>query len=109
MAVDIGILISVLGVGLSVLTFFIGQKAGAKKEGEKQGSLLTELAYIKQDLSELKKDFKQINVEKIHCELNELRSRQVQFDESVRRLHNRIDDHLSRQHNMNTERMYLNE
>lgn len=101
---DVEYVITIILFGLSILTFFLGQKTGAQKEGEKQGELLTELKYIKKDLSDLRTDFKLINAEKIHAELNELRERQMKYDKSIIRLHDRLDEHLTKHHNISVER-----
>ena len=44
----------VLTLAVSVITFSIGQKKGAKKEGENQGRMLNDLDHLKENLSELK-------------------------------------------------------
>lgn len=93
-------IIAIGGILLSLVSFIAGQKNGAKADGEKQGALLVELRNIKEDVQELKRDFKLINAEKIHCELNELREAQSNFKKSVFRLHERIDEHLRTEHNI---------
>lgn len=88
----------VISLGLSVLTFYLGRTQGARSEGEKQGVLLNELKNIKQDVQDLKTDFKHINVEKIHAELNFLKSELVNCKENIYLTNQRIDKHLSKDH-----------
>lgn len=91
----------VISVALSALTFFIGRLHGARTEGEKQGILLNQLENIKHDIQELKTDFKQINVEKIHTELNYLKIELGRNKTDILKLNERIDIHITEHHKVN--------
>lgn len=88
----------IISLGISTITFILGRLHGAKNEGEKQGKLLTELENIKQDVKEIKSDFKQINAEKIYAELNFLKSEMVSDKNQIALINKRIDDHITKQH-----------
>lgn len=59
MTIDITILISVLGVVLSVGTFFVGRMTAAKTSGQEYGVMLTEIGYIKSGVDDMKKKMEQ--------------------------------------------------
>lgn len=87
-----------VSLSISVLSFVFGRLHGAKTEGEKQGILLNELGNIKQDIKELKTDFKQINVEKIHTELNFLKNEMMENKNNLLFSNKRFDEHLNKYH-----------
>lgn len=51
--IDVKLLISVLSILFSILTFFIGRTSASKNAGEREGIILTELDYIKKSISDL--------------------------------------------------------
>ena len=85
--IDISILIAVIGVVLSIATFYFGRQAGAKQDGKSAGALETDISYIKE------------SVQRIETQLNR----------DVQRLEGRIDEHLQREHNITVERGRTNE
>jgi peptidoglycan hydrolase CwlO-like protein len=68
MQIEVGILISVLGVALSACTFFVGRMTSAKNGGREQGQVLTELGYIKKGIDSL--DDKMEKMEKQYTRLD---------------------------------------
>ena len=87
MSVDIGILISAVSVTLALAGFFIGRVTAAKKAGAEDATALTsitkDIAYIQKDLSGIR---------------DAVERSQKSTDESIRRLHDRIDEHVKEYH-----------
>ena len=54
MEIEVGIIISLVGVVISVIAFFVGQKTAAKKEGEQDGAIMTRLTSIDASVNEIK-------------------------------------------------------
>ncbi len=54
MTIEITVLLSVLGVAVSVATFFIGRMTSVKKSGEQQGRLELKLEHMAEDIKEIK-------------------------------------------------------
>lgn len=59
MNIDITILIAVVGLALSVGTFFVGRMTAAKTSGQEYGVMLTEIGYIKSGVDDMKKKMEQ--------------------------------------------------
>lgn len=95
--------IAVGGFLIALASFLIGQRNGAKIDGEKQGQVFTKLKYIEQDVRELKNDFKLLNIETMRSDLESVKSRLDRHSESIRRGHQRIDNHLRNEHMMKVE------
>lgn len=52
---ELTVLISIIGVALSVGTFFIGRTTASKADGKQEGQILTELGYIKSGVDDMKR------------------------------------------------------
>ena len=52
---ELTVLISVIGVALSVATFFIGRTTASRNDGKQEGQILTELGYIKSGVDDTKR------------------------------------------------------
>ena len=59
MTIDIAVLISIIGVLLSIATFFVGRMTAAKTSGQEYGVMLTEIGYIKSGVDDMKKKMEQ--------------------------------------------------
>ena len=59
MSVELGILISIVGVALSVGTFFVGRTTAAKNSGKEYGVMLTDIGYIKSGVDDMKRKMEQ--------------------------------------------------
>ena len=59
MTIDLNLAIAVIGVALSVGTFFIGRVSAARNSGQENGVILTELGYIKSGVDDMKKKMEQ--------------------------------------------------
>ena len=59
MTIELSVLISVIGVLLSVASFVIGRTTAAKTSGQEYGVMLTEIGYIKSGVDDMKKKMEQ--------------------------------------------------
>lgn len=96
MTIETGLLFGAIACILGVAGFFGGRMSAAKNDGEWKGHLDTNLQYIQNDLKEIKADMK-ANKSTTEESLERLRK---EFKDSVRRVHDRLDDHLRDQHNL---------
>lgn len=82
----ISILISIIGVSLSVGTFFVGRMTAAKSSGKQDGTILTEIGYIKANTDEIKAEQKEQRKTN-----TEFATRLTKVEESAKQAHKRID------------------
>ena len=80
--IEISVLIAVVGVAVSVGTFFIGRTTAAKNSGQQTGQVLTELGYIKKGIDGLEK-----KMERMEQQYNNLDVRVSKLEEIVRIYH----------------------
>lgn len=78
--------ISIIGLALSIATFFLGRFASHQAAGEKNGYLASDIGYIKAGIDDLKSE-----VRAIKSELSELNMRVTRVEESTKQAHKRID------------------
>lgn len=79
-------LISTLGAVVAIGSAYIGYRKGVKQEGSNEGSLRSDVGYIKAGVDELKTEIKDQRQQ--HYALAE---RVVKIDESTKSAHKRID------------------
>jgi 5-bromo-4-chloroindolyl phosphate hydrolysis protein len=79
---ELTVLISIIGVALSVATFFIGRTTASKADGKQEGQILTELGYIKSGVDDMKR--KMENMEKSY---HNLEGRVARLEERVNIYH----------------------
>lgn len=79
---ELTVLISIIGVALSVGTFFIGRTTASKADGKQEGQILTELGYIKSGVDDMKR--KMENMEKSY---HNLEGRVARLEERVNIYH----------------------
>lgn len=79
--------ISVIGLALSIATFFLGRFASYKATGEKNGYLASDIGYIKAGIDDLKTE-----VRALKSEMSELNMRLTRVEESTKQAHKRIDE-----------------
>lgn len=79
---ELTLLISLIGVALSVGTFFIGRTTASKADGKQEGQILTELGYIKSGVDDMKR--KMENMEKSY---HNLEGRVARLEERVNIYH----------------------
>lgn len=70
---------------ICIATFFVGRTSAAKNDGERWGTLTADIRHMKDDISDIK-----VSLEKNTRDTKE----------SIRRIHERIDEHLRREHSM---------
>lgn len=80
--IEISVLIGVIGVALSIGTFFVGRTTSAKNAGQQTGQVLTELGYIKKGIDGLEK-----KMERMEQQYNNLDVRVSKLEEIVRIYH----------------------
>ena len=59
MVVDLTALITLVGVALSVATFFIGRTISARRDGENAGKIAQQLESMRTDIGEIKTQLKE--------------------------------------------------
>ena len=79
---ELTVLISIIGVALSVGTFFVGRTTASKADGKQEGQILTELGYIKSGVDDMKR--KMENMEKSY---HNLEGRVARLEERVNIYH----------------------
>ncbi len=79
--------VALIGLAISVATFFLGRFSAHQAAGEKNGYLASDIGYIKAGIDDLKTEIKAVKVE-----MSELRAKVVRIDESVKSAHKRIDE-----------------
>lgn len=79
---ELTVLISIIGVAMSVGTFFIGRTTASHNDGKKEGQILTELGYIKSGVDDMKR--KMENIEKNY---HALEGRVVKLEERMNIYH----------------------
>ncbi len=89
MTVDIAVLISVIGVLLSVATFFIGRVTAARDDGMRDGSTKADIRYIREavDKHDRKLDRVTENYETMKSEISKLWERLKLLEQKVEMLH----------------------
>ena len=84
--ISIGLLCTVLGLGISFLTFSRNKSKDEKSEGEQSGVMLTEIGYIKANTDEIKAE--QREQRKINTDMT---TRLAKVEASAKQAHLRID------------------
>ena len=89
MTVDIAVLISIIGILLSVATFFVGRMTAAKNRGQEDGEIKTNVQYIKDSVDKHDKKLDRVaeNYESMKREIVELRGRLEKLEQRVEMLH----------------------
>ena len=89
MQIEVSVLIAVVGVALSVGTFFIGRTTAARKSGENDGELKADIKYIKSsvDKQERKLDGVVESYDDVKIELERLKGRIKALEQKVEMLH----------------------
>lgn len=85
------LIIGALGLLLSVSSFYIGQKSGAKEKGERDGTILTEIGYIKKGNDDIRAKLEVMQKSQHEAEVtNEIRFTKI--EQSLERAHERLDE-----------------
>ena len=86
---DISVITSILGVALSVATFFIGRQTAAKSQGQQDGQIMSELGYLKSNTDDIKR-----RLDKQDERHLDLVTRLTAVEASASEAHKRLDDFL---------------
>ena len=84
--ISISVLIAVIGVVLSIITFVAGRQSSAKNQGLQDGQILTELGYLKSNTDEIKKRLD----EEDHRHIETIQ-KLAELDSSLKSAHKRLD------------------
>lgn len=89
MTIDLNLAIAVIGVALSVGTFFIGRMSKAKTDGAADGELKADIKYIKTSVEKQEKKLDGVaeNYHDIREEMEELKGRMNALEQKVKMLH----------------------
>ena len=79
--------ISIIGLVLSIATFFLGRFASHHAAGEKDGFLASDIGYIKAGIDDLKTEIRTLKIE-----MAEVSTRLARVEESTKQAHKRIDE-----------------
>ena len=85
-SISISILIAIIGVVLSIVTFVAGRQTAAKNQGRQDGQILAELGYLKSNTDEIKKRLD----EEDHRHIETVQ-KLAEMDSSLKSAHKRLD------------------
>ena len=97
-----------------VATFYFGRQSVTKADGKAAGALETDLRYIKESVGriegQLNRDVQRLEgrIDEISNQLAGISNTAGRAHESAKSAHNRIDKHLEREHNIQTDRRRSN-
>ncbi len=91
---DISVVVAVLGAALAVATFFAGRQTAAKSSGQEWGRLLGDVEHIKASLDGMGRRWDG----ETKALYGEIAKEAADRKESVRRLHERMDEHIEKYH-----------
>lgn len=86
LTITVGLLCTLLGAALGLLTYRAAAKKADVEEGKENGTILTELGYIKSGVDDLKTDMKEQR--RVNTELV---TRLTAVEASAKQAHKRID------------------
>lgn len=87
--IEVSVLIGVIGLAVSILTFFIGRTTAARNGGVEDGEMKADIKYIKTsiDKQELKLDTMVDNYDEAILEIEKLKGRLAALEQKVKLLH----------------------
>ena len=107
---EISFLITVIGICLSIATFYVGRQTASKADGRAAGALETDLRYIKESVGriegQLNRDVQRLEgrIDEISNQLSGISNTAARAHEASKSAHNRINEHLEREHDIQIER-----
>ena len=81
------IILPIITAGIAIASFFIARTAEARKRGAVDGTLKTDILYIKEKTNEISREQERINIL-----LRDFFERIIRNEESVKAAHRRIDE-----------------
>lgn len=110
MTPEVSAIITVGAFLLSVATFFIGRQSASKAEGKEAGSLAKDIEYIKDSVERIETRLND-DVKRLEGRCDEMSKQMVSISgtaakayESAKMEHNRLNEHLEREHGMTVVR-----
>ncbi|MEA4831556.1 MAG: hypothetical protein VB118_02945 [Oscillospiraceae bacterium] len=104
MTPEISAIITICAFVLSVFTFFIGRQSASKAEGKESGSLAKDIEYIKDSVERIETRLND-DVRRLEGRCDEMSKQMVSISgtaaqayESAKMEHNRLNEHLERDH-----------
>ncbi|WP_339060105.1 hypothetical protein [Tepidibacillus marianensis] len=101
---DIGMIVAVVSSAISVASFYVGRATANRAEGKEAGSLATDLKYIKESVERIETRLND-DVKRLEGRIDELSNQLVTISgtaakgyESAKMEHNRLNEHLERDH-----------
>lgn len=87
--IDVSVLIAILGIVISIATFFIGRTTAARNSGIQDGEMKADIKYIKisVDKQESKLDGVIESFDDVKIEIEKLKGRLSALEQKVRLLH----------------------
>lgn len=83
----ISVCVGLIGLAISVATFFVGRMSVHKQEGEKSGYLASDIGYIKAGIDDLKAEIRTLK-----SEMAEINTRVTRAEEQIRSAFVRIEN-----------------
>lgn len=113
MTIELTILISFVGVTITVSSFFIGRQVSAKNDGVKSGALDTMLQYLTKSMEEIKMELKEANLVALKIQTEtDIAALKTQANESkiqINDLKKYVEDDIKRRidkHDLSIERIH---
>lgn len=103
---DTNLVIALSGAVLAIATFYVGRTASARAAGKQEGSLATDVKYIKERVDkidlQLSDDVKRLEgrIDEQTAQLMNIADTASRAHEAAKSTHKRLDDHLEREHGM---------
>lgn len=72
---------------ISIFSFIAGRVSAGKKEGERDGTMMAEMGYVKANTDDIKQQMREHDQKYL-----EMVTRQTATEESVKQAHHRIDE-----------------
>lgn len=107
---DIPTMTAIISVALAIGTFFIGRQTASHSAGEEAGAVTTDIRYIKESVDRiegrLNADVARLEgrMDEQSNQLTQVSATAARAQESAKSAHNRIDEHLGREHGKAVER-----
>jgi len=114
-AVEIGVIIAFLGLVLSTATYTAGKQTVIKREGKEAGSIQKDIEYIKGSIdridNRLNDDVKRLEgrTDELSKQLINIAGTASKAYESSKMEHNRLNEHLERDHGQTLVKARKNE
>lgn len=101
---DVNVAIALVGVSLAVASFYLGRQTASRDAGIEEGSLHTDLQYIKESVARIERrlndDINRLEgrIDEISKQIMEIAGLSSKAYESTKSAHRRLDEHLERDH-----------